>query len=133
MNTLMEAMAVLAEIESLKKTGRDPRAFSLDAVRSGPGEVKVKELFGKYKLHTGKNLTPKQKAKNLKTLHDLHRAAADANRNRAAEVEKATKPKTPGRKYGPGRGSGDLHHYTTQVGFHTDKADKLRAKLLKAQ
>lgn len=126
MNIIMEAMAVLAEIESLKKKDRDPRAFSLDPLQSKPGTVKVRELFGKHKFITGKNLTPKQKNKNLKSMHDLHRQAADAYRLKASDTEK-TMPKVK-----PGRGSGDLDAYQKKVAFHTDKADKLKDKLGKA-
>lgn len=127
MNIIMEAMSVLAEIESMKKTNRDPRAFSLEPLKSGPGEVKVRELFGKHKFITGKNLTPKQKNKNLKSMHDLHRQAADAHRLKAADIEK-TQP-----KFKPGRGSGDLNFHKQKVDFHTDKADKLKDKLLVAK
>lgn len=126
MNIIMEAMSVLAEIESLKNPKRDPRAFSLDPLRSKPGTVKVRELFKKHKFITGKNLTPKQKKKNLMTMHGLHRDAADAFRLKASDTEK-TMPKVK-----PGRGSGDLDFYQKKVAFHTDKADKLKDKLSKA-
>jgi hypothetical protein len=123
----MEAVKVLAEIESMSKADRNPNALSIDKVQSGKGVVKSRELFGKHKFITGKNLTPKQLNKNLKSMHDLHRAAADAHRDRASEIEKGM-PKSQ-----PSRGSKDLNFHQSRVDFHTKKADKLKDKLLAAK
>lgn len=117
-NTIMEAVKVLAEIESMSKADRNPAALSIDKTQSGKGVVKVREIFGKHKFITGKNLTPKQLTKNMKSMHDLHRAAADANQDKAAQAEK---------------GSKEQKHHLSRMDFHTNEANKLKDKMLAAK
>lgn len=116
MNAMMEAVTVLAEIESLRKASRDPDAIKLDPIHSEPGKVKLRGVHGKHKLHTGKDLTPKQLMKNLKSLHDLHRSAADEHRWRAQSAEK---------------GSGREGYHLDRAEFHDNRADAHAAKLHK--
>lgn len=117
MNAMMEAVQVLAEIESLRKKDRSPGAIKLDPIGSESGKVKLRGVpGGKFKLHTGKNLTPKQLTKNLKTLHDLHRTAADEHRFKAQDAEK---------------GSERHAFHTARAEFHDLKGDTLAAKIHK--
>ena len=116
MNAMMEAAQVLAEIENLRKRKEAPGAIHLDAVTSGPGLVKMRGVHGKHKFITGKNLTPKQLTKNLKSLHDLHRSAADEHRWRAQKAEK---------------GSDLQKHHLARAEFHDQKADTHAAKIQK--
>lgn len=116
MNAMMEAMQVLSEIESMSKRNRDPESIKLDPITSGPGLVKMRGVHGKFKLHTGKNLAPKHLMKNLKTLHDLHRAAADEYRFKAHNAKKDSKQQQA---------------HLDRAEFHDKKADAHAAKLQK--
>lgn len=116
MNAVMETIQVLSEIESLSKKNRDPESIKLDPISSGPGVVKMRGVHGKFKLHTGKNLTPKHLMKNLKTLHDLHRAAADEYRWKAQNSKK---------------GSDRQQAHLDRAEHHDQKADAHAAKLQK--
>lgn len=116
MNAVMEAVQVLSEIESMRKKNRDPEAIKPDPITSGPGLVKMRGVHGKFKLHTGKNLTPKQHVKNLKSLHDLHRSAADEYRFRAHNTKK---------------GSDQQQKHLDRAEFHDKKADAHSAKIQK--
>lgn len=115
MNAVMEAMGVLAEIESMKKANRDPEAVTVTADK--PGSLSVKDFANKrkFKLHTGKDLTPKQRMQNLKTLHDVHRTAADARRWRAQNTGNAK----------------NKEKHLKLAAAHDARADKHRETLLK--
>jgi len=100
------------------KKDRSPGAIKIDPISSEPGKVKLRGMPGaKFKFHTGKNLTPKQLKKNLKSLHDLHRTAADEHRFKAKEAEK---------------GSERQAFHQARAEFHDMRADAHAAKLQKS-
>lgn len=100
MSALKEAMEILAE---------DSEYSHL----TGPGKIDLKK-GGKFRLHTGKNLTPKQLSRNRKSLHDLHRTLADKHRAWAGDAKK---------------GSEKAKMHANRATFHDNKADAHSAAL----